>query len=446
MATVEALACTNSDPGLIAAIDAARLPDRVVVINDVSVVRGGATGIALTSIDLLAARGVPVTFIAGDDGACADTKCRAGDFIALGGRHILERRSLDAVLSGLYNREAEHQIARWIAANDTPRTVYHLHGWSKVLSPAVFRALRPVAPRLVISAHDFFLVCPNGGYFNFQSQRLCSLRPMGLRCFLTSCDRRNYAHKVWRWVRQGIRQALCDLGEGVGMVLAVHEGMIAHLEDGGVPRHKLRALRNPVVPWRRARVQAERNRTFVFVGRLDQDKGIDLLAGAARRAGVPLRIIGNGPLRSLLATRFPEAEQVGWKTQAEIADLTGDARVVVMPTRVRETLGLVALEALTSGLPVVVSSHAMIADEIANAGFGFSCDPHDEAVLAATLTQLAHDDGLVACMSHRAHAGAWSLARTPAEWTTDLLATYRTILQRATRNARGREVQIEPWS
>jgi len=403
--------------------------DRVVVINDVSVMSGGATGVALSSLELLAAQGVPITFIVGDDGVHADPRSRVGEFLAFGCRHILDRGVLDAAVSGLYNARAEKLLSRWIAANDTPRTIYHLHGWSKVLSPAVFRALRPVARRVVITAHDFFLVCPNGGYFNFRSEKPCRLRPMGLSCLLTACDRRNYAHKVWRWVRLGIQRILLDLGEDVGTVLAVHDGMIDHLVRGGVPRHKLRVLRNSVVPWRSARVEAERNRTFTFVGRLEREKGIDLLARAARVAGVPLRIIGRGPLAAPLAAEFPEVEQVGWKTQAEISALISDTRVVAMPSRCRESLGLAALEALTSGVPAVISDHAMISQEVANAGFGFACDPHDEALFASVLMKLAQDDALVASMSRRAYSDAWRLACTPPQWAADLMCIYRGLLQ-----------------
>src|SRR5262245_61106930 len=185
-------------PAPAAAIDPGRRLDRVVVINDVSVMRGGATAVALGSVELLAAQGVPITFIAGDDGTHVDPRSRLGEFLALGFRHILDRSALDAALGGLYNAEVEKLLARWIAANDTSRTIYHIHGWTKILSPAVFRALRPVAHRVVITAHDFFIVCPNGGYFNFATEAPCRLRPMGLRCLLTACDRRSYAHKVWR--------------------------------------------------------------------------------------------------------------------------------------------------------------------------------------------------------------------------------------------------------
>jgi hypothetical protein len=38
-------------------------------------------------------------------------------------------------------------VAAWIAQHDTPRTVYHLHGWLQILSPAVLHAAAPVRDR-----------------------------------------------------------------------------------------------------------------------------------------------------------------------------------------------------------------------------------------------------------------------------------------------------------
>ena len=151
-------------------------PDRVVIINDVSQVRGGATNVALHSAALLGDSGIPVTYFTGDHGLHSEPRLRNADVVAVGGEHILRTALPRAALDGLYNVSAEQRLTTWIAANDTPGTIYHLHGWSKILSPSVFRALRPVAKRLIVNAHDFFLVCPNGGYFNFRSESPCELR------------------------------------------------------------------------------------------------------------------------------------------------------------------------------------------------------------------------------------------------------------------------------
>ena len=147
-------------------MSAARNPhlNQIVVINDLSHPMGGASALAVASARNFAARGYKVAMLAGDtpDPALSE----AGVAVtALGQARLLGRAG--ALVDGLWNRAAHRMIRRWIAANDTPGTVYHLHGWSQILSPAVFAALAPVRGRLVISAHDFFLACPNGAFTNF---------------------------------------------------------------------------------------------------------------------------------------------------------------------------------------------------------------------------------------------------------------------------------------
>jgi glycosyltransferase involved in cell wall biosynthesis len=183
-------------------------------------------------------------------------------------------------------------------------------------------------------------------------------------------------------------------------------------------------LRNPVIPWCRDRVTAERNRQILFVGRLERDKGIDLLARGARRAGATLTVVGDGPLRGELSAQHPEVNFLGYRNPREIAAIAREARILVSPSRWRETFGLTTLEALMSGIPVVVSQFALIAREVAEHGFGLTCNPYDQDELAAALEIMLRDDELVAAMSRRAFAAAAQLAITPERWGDELLALY----------------------
>lgn len=405
----------NSHPGL----------DRVVVVNDDCAENGGAAAIALSSARLLRKAGIPVTVLSGLPDASGELARSDIDTVTLGGRHIGRTPRSGAALRGLYDPVTRRALAAWLEANDTPGTVYHLHNWHKVLSPSIFAPLRSVAARLVLTAHDYFLVCPNGGYFLYPGHAECELRPGGARCMLTSCDRRHYAHKLWRAARHGLRQVLFDLASLDARVLVVHDGLVPHFVRAGIPAESIRVLRNPVRPWRSTRVPVERNRDVFFVGRLDEDKGVDLLAAAARLADVRLQLIGDGPLAPAIMRHNPEAELLGWRSRGQIAELIGGARLLVAPTRCRETFGLAPVEALMSGIPVVMSRFALIADEIVENGFGIACDPYDVHRLAATLRHFCADDPMVKAMSRRAFAAARQLAPNEEQWRDRLLAIYR---------------------
>src|SRR3981081_4025526 len=120
--------------------------DRVVVINDDTEESGGAAAIALASVRLLRERQVPVTVLSGDGGNATLAQLGA-ETVAIGGQHIMSGNRAAAAWRGLYDAGTGAALADWIAAHDTPGTVYHLHNWHKVLSPSVFRALRQIAAR-----------------------------------------------------------------------------------------------------------------------------------------------------------------------------------------------------------------------------------------------------------------------------------------------------------
>jgi glycosyltransferase involved in cell wall biosynthesis len=399
-------------------------PDRVVVINDDAVERGGAAAIALASARLVAERGIPVTFLSSGAAIEPDLAARGVATASLGGRQLMERGRWSAATRGLHDPTTNAALVDWIEANDTPRTVYHLHNWHKALSTSVFAGLQRVEPRLVIHAHDFFLACPNGAYFDYPRQRECELVPNGVRCVATSCDRRRYAHKLWRVARHALRHRRLDLTASAARVVAVHETMVPLLARGQIAASSIRVLRNPVTPWRTSRVPVENNSDVFFVGRLDGDKGAHLLARAMQRVGGRLRLIGDGPLAPEIARLCPRAEFLGWRSRGEIAELIATARIVVSPTLNREPFGLAALEALMSGIPVIVARNSPFADEIADRGLGLACDPHDEDALAGALATLAYDDLLVRRMSLRAITEARQLAPTPAQWCDALLSLY----------------------
>jgi glycosyltransferase involved in cell wall biosynthesis len=419
-----------------------RRVDRVVIINDFSNARGGATSIALSSAALLGEAGIPTTYLTGDSADSADLRLSSAEIVSAGCQPIFEASPVTAAFAGLYNRYAETLLSRWIAANDTPRTIYHLHGWSKILSPAIFRPLRSVIGRVVISAHDFFLVCPNGGYYDFAHEASCELRPMSTACMFRSCDRRSYPHKLWRLLRHVIRQATFEVNSQGLTVLAVHDGMLPLLERGGLLRSQMVSLRNPVRPWSSTRIRAEANKIFVFAGRLDADKGVDLFVAAARKVGIPVRIVGRGPLQARISELYPDAECVPWCRAEDMPSYVRDARVLVVPSRTRETFGLVAFEALTSGIPVAISNLAMIADEITATGGAIACDPHDQIRFGEILSRLAFDDKLIASMSVSAYSRAKSMTLTPTEWIARLLDIYQDLLRQSDAGGRQMGSQI----
>lgn len=95
------------------------------------------------------------------------------------------------------------------------------------------------------------------------------------------------------------------------------------------------------VPWLRP--------IFLNVGRMAVEKNLEAFL-SLDLPGTKV-IVGDGPQRTELATRFPDAIFLGAKTGAELTEIYRQADVFVFPSRT-DTFGVVLLEALASGLPV----------------------------------------------------------------------------------------------
>lgn len=404
-------------------------PTRVVVLNDRSLALGGATGLALLSARLLRQRGIPVTLLVGDAGENAALTEADIPVHGLGGATLLQAGAAASLRRGLYNPATLDLVADWIRRHDDPGTIYHLHTWTQILSPSVFTALRSVQDRLFVSAHDFFLTCPNGAYALYRQGRLCPHVPLGIACVTTNCDRRSYTHKLWRVARQAVQARTLRYGDGSPQVLAIHAAMRPLLVRGRVPDEAITIVPNPIQPWSPTRIPAERNGKFVFVGRLHKEKGPDLAAKAARAAGVPLVLIGDGPLLDSLRQTYPEVHFTGRQPPDTIAQLVRDARALVMPSRYPEPYGLVAGEALWSGLPVILTDQALLAADIVGRDAGLACDLHSDTALADAMRRTMQDDVLTERMSHNAFHRTSDLGLPVERWIDALLAAYGTALQ-----------------
>ena len=130
-------------------------------------------------------------------------------------------------------------------------------------------------------------------------------------------------------------------------------------------------------------------RRLLFVGRFDQQKGIDILAQTMRGLGDrAFAVIVGAPVVGDQQPELPgNCVVTGWLSRDEIAALCAAAEVLVMPSR-WEGLPLVALEALRAGLPVVSSAVGGL-PEVVLPGLNGELVPSLRAEdFVATLTQL----------------------------------------------------------
>lgn len=125
----------------------------------------------------------------------------------------------------------------------------------------------------------------------------------------------------------------------------------------------------------------------VFLGRLTPNKGVHVAIDAADRAGVKLVIGGNIPnelgcaeyfARSIQPRLGKHCEWVGPYDDATRVRLLSGASALLFPIQWDEPFGLVMLEALAGGVPVIASRRAATPEVVTHGETGFLCDSVDE--------------------------------------------------------------------
>lgn len=159
-------------------------------------------------------------------------------------------------------------------------------------------------------------------------------------------------------------------------------------------------------------------RRVLAVGRLLPQKGFDVLVEAMRALpDLELDLVGEGPERPRLAG--PNVRLHGW--QADVRPFLAAADIVVIPSR-WEGFGLVAVEAMASGVPVIASAIPGLDEAVGDAAI--RVPPEDPAALASALRALAADPLRRAALAGagRAQAARFDIHRA--------VATYESMYRR----------------
>lgn len=197
------------------------------------------------------------------------------------------------------------------------------------------------------------------------------------------------------------------------------------------PRHRSTALRGAY--------GRRETAILLHVGRMAAEKGVDriLAAYALARARLP------GAMHLIVAGAGPCADALRATGAAGISFLGNLDRETVLPrlyasadaflfSSLTETLGLVVLEAMASGLPVIATPAGGVADHLRHGENGLAVPPHDVAALADAIVRIVQDRSLAAALGKGARATAEALS-----WEHELGrldASYREICGREEAN------------
>ena len=352
---------------------------RVLLMIDWNRGRGGAEAYAATLREGLLAAGDEVRLLTSSAGTAGDG---AADYVAYGTEDRLQQSLLQIV-----NPFAVATVRR--AIREFRPEVVWVNMFAHHLSPAALLAVGHVPKVLFVS--DYKVICPLGSKL-LPDGSICN-QHAGWVCHHAGCL------SVPHWVRDQPRYSLIRSGlKRVDRVLTCSRWLKGELDKAGISSDCFYLpIPAPSPEFRRSPSPEPR---FLYCGRLDAEKGVATLlrAFARLRAEFPtarLRVAGQGPERARLDAATASlgiadcVEFLGWKTPLELEPFLAEAWASVVPSLWAEPQGLVALEAIFRGTPVVASASGGLGEIVEHGDSGLLFPNGDEGALLDRLRAIA---------------------------------------------------------
>lgn len=280
--------------------------------------------------------------------------------------------------------------------DDLRPDVVHVHGWA--LHSCLGLRL-PAGSALVVTLHDYSLVCAKKTMTHLDElDRSCG-GPSLRRCL--SCASSSYGPAKGVALTLGLAETQHRYHR-VSMFLPISDA-VSRACLPGVDPERISVIPSFVADDVAAAPAARpgflpEGEFVLFVGAIGEHKGVGLLAEAHRRMAtdVPLVVIGTPRADSPELTGTPERPvlvQTALPHRSIMAAFAA-AAVVVVPSRWPEPQGLVAVEAMAAGVPIVASRVGGLAEIVLPDVTGLLVGPGDAGALAAAIDRLLSDPGL----------------------------------------------------
>jgi len=340
------------------------------------------------------------------------------------GGSIVQR--LQQAISFVHSSVAVSKIEELIL-QEKPQ-IAHLHNIYHQLTPSIIPALKKHGVKVVMTLHDYKLVCPS--YLALKGDVICNAcaGEKFWNAFTMNCQ-----HSRMRGLllsTEAMFHKLRGSYDGVDLFLAP-SGFLANLIERRIPEKKIKVLRNGIDIDKYQPNYQDQGYALYF-GRLSKEKGVKTLLRAHQdlKLDLPLKIVGAGPLEEELRLQYPDVDFLGYQSGQALNGLVANSAFVVVPSEWYENCSMAVLEAMALGKPIVGSRIGGIPEQVEDGetGFLFAMGSADE--LAEKMAVLATNQDMRASMGK---AGRAKLEKeySLVEHNRQLLEIYSGLLARA---------------
>lgn len=294
-------------------------------------------------------------------------------------------------VSAIYSRRSAREVDR--AIRDFKPDVLHVHNLFFTASPSVIRTAARHHIPVVMTLHNYRLICANALLLRDNAvctlcvQKVLPLDGIRYKCYHGSAVESGLVTAITGWHKMiGTWQRKVD----AYITLTEFARSQFRASSMASVSDRLRLLPNFIFDPGMGRPPAGRDRYYLFVGRISQEKGVGVLLEAfSRLAGSNLVIIGDGPERSSLEEKYRSFSNIrfaGPQPKTAVLEAMKECRALVFPSIWYEGLPFTIIEAFATGTPVLASAIGSMQELIRDGYNGLHFQPGDANALIRVIS------------------------------------------------------------
>ncbi|CCG98817.1 glycosyl transferase group 1 [Fibrella aestuarina BUZ 2] len=297
---------------------------------------------------------------------------------------------LIAAFQTLNNRASAERVKEAIARFKPD--VIHIHNLFYTASPAVINAAKACNVPVVMTLHNYRLVCASGLLMRpgeIPCER-CLTKTVPLDGIRFGCFRDSQAQSAQLTAITSLHK-LAHTWQRVDRFITLTDFARQKMLQSSLQLRPEQVVVKPnFVPDLGYTAPDQRGDFFLFVGRLSQEKGIDVLLEAAKQVALPIEIIGEGPLQAAVEAAAQQGHVYyrGSLPREQVIERMRQCRAIIVPSIWYEGLPTVILEAFATGTPVICSDQGNLNQIVEDGKTGLLFQTGDPQSLSKLLTDV----------------------------------------------------------
>ncbi|MFA6755259.1 MAG: glycosyltransferase [Bacilli bacterium] len=340
----------------------------IIIIYDYGYINGGAAKVAINNaISLSKIDNLNVFYYCGSGPICEELIKSKVNIKCLNLNDINHRTMIDTFFSGIFNKKVYKNLKLFLKDFSNKDTMIHIQGWSHSLSCSIFKAINELGFKRVITLHDYFTCCPNGGFLNYKKYEICKYKALSVKCKFCNCDKRNYLQKVWRVIRTNRLKKYLKDNENFIYLSKLSKDVISKY----YPNANYYYYPNEIDKFKYISNGISNKEYFLYMGRITKEKGVVDFCEAITLGRYKGIVIGDGEQRQELEKKYPNIEFLGWLEKDQIEEILPKVKALVFPSIWYEVSPLTVPEMLSSHIPCIVSDCCAAKEHIVDGLNGF---------------------------------------------------------------------------